>query len=113
MGVKAQAAAARPRPLSPVASSTAPTGKAVRQAGRSALAPLATFSSALWLRVTGLFFTLIALAMASGAWRVRDGVHPSADPGTLRHFWLFSGLAALFAYFAISSFVRAALRERR
>ncbi len=75
-------------------------------------APLATFSSALWLRVTGLFFAVVAVTMFGGAWRLRGVLHPGADPHTLQHFWIFAGVAVLFGYFAVSSFVRAALRER-
>ena len=93
---------------------TLPSVAQVRGAGRSVWGPLATFSGALWLRVTGLFFGLIALAMASGAWRVRGAVQaagPTSREGW--HLYLFVGFAALFAYFAVSSFVRASRRERR
>lgn len=75
-------------------------------------APLATFSSALWLRVTGCFFGLVALTMTTGAWRLRGAVHSGAEPASLQHFWIFAGFAVLFGYFAVSSFVRARLRER-
>ena len=86
----------------------------MRGASRSFLGPLATFSTALWLRVTGTFFAVIALAMANGAWRLRGAVHAgltgSADG---KHFWVFLLFGTLFGYFAVSSFVRANLRERR
>lgn len=86
----------------------------VRGASRSFLGPLAAFSGALWLRVTGLFFGLVGFALASGAWRLRGAVlGPQHDPEQLRHFWVFSGFGALFLYFAVSGFVRAARRERR
>lgn len=84
-----------------------------RAAGRSVWGPLATFSSALWLRVTGSFFALVAWAMLAGAWRLRGMVHAGGDPQLSRHFWLFAGFGVLFGYFAVSSFVRASLRERR
>lgn len=80
---------------------------------RAVWAPLATFSGALWLRVTGCFFALIALTMASGAWRMRGALRPGTDPLSQHHLWMFFGFAALFGYFAVSSFVRANLRERR
>lgn len=86
----------------------------VRSASRSVWAPLATFSSALWLRVTGLFFALVCAVMASGAWRVRGAMrNAAADPVGARHFWLFAACAVLFGYFAVTGFMRASLRERR
>ena len=99
-----------PRPA-PVPLRSVPTQ--ARVAGRSVLAPLATFSGALWLRVTGCFFALIAFTMLSGAWRARAALHPGSDAGSLRHFWMFAAFGVLFGYFAVSSFVRASLRERR
>jgi hypothetical protein len=43
--------------------------------GRSVWKPLARFSSVLWLEVTGTFFTLIAVFVASGAWKLRGAIH--------------------------------------
>ncbi len=88
-------------------------GNGLRQMRRSFWQPLAVFSGALWLRVTGLFFAMIALTMGGGAWRLHPGLHSGiAFPGP-RRFWVFAAFAALFGYFAVSSFVRASLRERR
>lgn len=103
----AKAAAAVPR------GTASPARNSARTPARSVWAPLATFSSALWLRVTGAFFALIAITMASGAWRTRVALRPGADPGSLRHFWLFLGFASLFGYFTVSSFLQARARERR
>ncbi len=86
----------------------------MRAASRSLWAPLAAFSGALWLRVTGLFFGLIAGIMASAAWRDREAARAGgADPVAHQHFWLFAGFTALFAYFAVSGFLRAGQRERQ
>lgn len=82
-------------------------GAGVSNFKRSFWHPLATFSGALWLRVTGLFFALLAVTMAGGGWRL---LH--AGTGASHRLWLFVSLAALFFYFAISSFVRAHLKER-
>ena len=89
------------------------TAAGAKRAGRSVWAPLATYSSALWLRVTGLFFAMVASVMASGAWRSRGALHPGANPVASRHFWIFLVLAGLFAYFAVRGFARANARERR
>ena len=88
-------------------------GNGVKHFKRSFWGPLATFSGALWLRVTGLFFALIAFAMGGGAWRLREGAFLHSAPAQAHRFWVFAAFTVLFGYFAVSSFVRAALRERR
>lgn len=75
--------------------------------------PLAVFSGALWLRVTGLFFAMIAFTVGAGAWRLRGGWKSASQTSAGMRFWLFAGVAGVFAYFAVSSFVRANLKERR
>jgi hypothetical protein len=76
------------------------------RAGKSMLAPVRKFSSVLWLEVTGTFFTLIAVFVGQAVWKLR---------GTWRgpKFFVYAGLFALFAYFAVSSFVRARRRDRQ
>ena len=76
----------------------------------SFVAPIAKFSGTIWLQVTGVFFGLVAVAMGGGAWRARAAFH--APPGSHEAIKLYTYLAVfvVFAYFAISSFVRA---ERR
>ncbi len=85
----------------------------MRHLGRSVWRPLALFSGVLWLRVTGLFFGLIAAAMAEGAWRLRAAPRTMAGSTEAHRFWIFAFFAALFGYFTVSSFVRASLKERR
>jgi hypothetical protein len=98
-------------PASPGRTRQAKAG--VQHLGRSLWTPLAHFSSVLWLRVTGLFFALIAWAMGTGAWRLRGAAQGRPVTTDTQHFWLFAGFGVLFGYFAVSSFVRASLRERR
>ncbi|HVG26198.1 MAG TPA: hypothetical protein VM865_01235 [Acidobacteriaceae bacterium] len=85
-------------------------GVAGQQAKKSFFAPLARFSGVLWLQVTGTFFAVIAVAMGSGAWRLRGALHGAGAPGDLRKLCVFGAVFLVFAYFAVSSFVRA---ERR
>ncbi len=80
---------------------------------RSFWQPLAVFAGALWSRVTGLFFALLAVTMGSGAWRTRGALHPGAGRLAVGHFMLFGSFTLLFGYFAVSSFVRARLKERK
>jgi cation transport ATPase len=81
--------------------------------GRSVWTPVARFSSVVWLQVTGLFFALIAMFLAQGAWKERAAWHqPLASHGATK-FYVLVGAFAAFAYFSVSNFVRAYLRERR
>ncbi len=90
-----------------------PLGGRARYLKHSLWQPLAVFSGALWLRVTGVFFALLASTMGAAAWRQRSDLHTAAGFSGAHHFWLFGCFTALFGYFAVSSFIRANLRERR
>jgi len=84
-----------------------------RNLGRSVWSPFARFSSVLWLEVTGTFFAIFALIAGEAAWKVRAA--PRLAPGSpeARHAYLYLVIFALFAYFAVSSFVRARKRSRK
>jgi hypothetical protein len=70
--------------------------------------PLARFSSVLWLQVTGTFFVLIAVFLSQGLWKERGAARlPMGSHEALMAAFV------VFAYFAISNFVRAHLRGRR
>ena len=95
---------------------TGPTDRQL-QAGsehlkQSLLRPLAAYSRALWLRVTGTFFTLLAVTVGMGAWRVRPNLHLNGSLRAAHHLWVFIAFAGLFGYFAVSSFMRANQVER-
>jgi hypothetical protein len=80
--------------------------------GRSVWSPLAHFSSVLWLQVTGSFFAVIAVFLAQGAWKQRGawrlwGTHEATK------LYVVAAACLLFAYLAVSNFVRAARRERK
>ncbi len=76
--------------------------------------PFARLSGVLWLELTGVFFGLFALSAGVGAWKLRSAWQAStADPAAHAHFLLAVGIAVLFGYFCLSSFVRARRRERR
>lgn len=81
--------------------------------GRSVWTPLARFSSVVWLQVTGLFFALIAMFMAQGAWKERGAMKLPLGSHEALKFYALTAAFAAFAYFTISNFVRAYLRERR
>jgi len=81
--------------------------------GRSVWTPLARFSSVVWLQVTGLFFGLIAMFLAQGAWKERAAWRLPVGSHEATKFWVLAIAFAAFGYFAVSNFVRAWLRERR
>ena len=84
--------------------------RASQSAGRSVWKPFAKFSSVLWLEITGSFFALFAFALLRGAWMLRG-----FPAGTIErsHLYLYAVPGALFAWFAVSNFLRARRRHRR
>lgn len=80
---------------------------------RSFFRPLAVYSGALWLRVTGTFFALLAFTMATGVWRSWPGLRVHRSFRTDPHFWVFLVLAGLFGYFAVTSFLEAGRLEQK
>jgi hypothetical protein len=91
----------------------AATSTHARRLGRSVWSPLARFSSVLWLQVTGTFFTLLALFLSQGLWKDRGAVWLPINSHAAEKFYVQLVAFVVFAYFAISNFVRAHLRERR
>jgi len=81
--------------------------------GRSVWTPLARFSSVVWLQVTGLLFALIAMFLAQGAWKERAAWHLPLGSHAATKFWVLAVAFVAFAYFSVSNFVRAWLRERK
>ena len=86
---------------------------AAKVAGKSALAPVAKFSSVLWLEVTGTFFGLVALVMGEAVWKLRANFHLAPSAPEARKLYMYLAIFLVFLYFAVSSFVRAARRQRR
>ena len=82
-----------------------------RRFGEAVWAPLARHSGVLWLEFTGVFFGLFALSAAIGLWQHRDEF--LAGGFIHRRLWLGVLMFAVFFYFTVSSFVRAARRGRR
>jgi hypothetical protein len=89
-----------------------PDGYAMKAAGRQAkssfVTPVVRFSSVIWLQVTGVFFALVAFTMGAAAWRERAALHTAAGPHNMMKLWAYLAVCAVFTYFTISSFVRAA-----
>ena len=90
----------------------ATTKKHAGKLGRSVWTPLARFSSVVWLQVTGLFFALIAMFLAQGAWNERGAWRLPLGSHAATKFYVLAVAFATFAYFAVSNFVRAHRRDR-
>jgi hypothetical protein len=85
-----------------------------RRFGEAAWGPVAKAGGTIWLEVTGVFFALIALAMGTEAWRLRDNLHDLGPNHALHlRFLAAAAVASLFGFFCLSNFVRASLRSRR
>lgn len=79
-----------------------------RQAKSSLVTPVVRYSSVLWLQVTGVFFGLVAFTMGMAAWRAQ--FHDGVNPHNALKVCAYAAVCALFTYFTVSSFVRAARR---
>jgi hypothetical protein len=89
-----------------------PDAQTVKAAGEQAksslVTPVVRFSSVLWLQLTGVFFALVAVTMAMAAWKARAGLHSAPNSYGAMKVYAYVAVCALFAYFTVSSFVRAA-----
>ena len=77
------------------------------------LTPVKRFSSVLWLEVTGTFFALFALFLGQGVWRLHNSFKASPTSSEAHKAYFYLAMFLVFAYFSISSFVRANRRQRR
>ena len=84
-----------------------------KQLGESVWRPFLRLSGVLWLEFTGVFFGIFAAFAASGAWKLRSELHETAtNHDAHMRLLLAGGMALLFAYFCVSSFVRASRKGR-
>ena len=120
---QAAEAASAPNPASDTRPTSTPSQAATRcipdvqtvrtagkQAKSSLVAPVVRFSSVVWLQVTGVFFGLVAFTMGMAAWRARAGFHAAANSTEAMKVCAYVAVCALFTYFTVSSFLRAARR---
>ena len=75
------------------------------------LTQLKHFSSVLWLQVTGSFFALFAVFLGSGVWKLRADFKSSPSTPEAHKLYFYVAIFLVFAYFTVSSFVRASRRE--
>jgi hypothetical protein len=108
-----QAAQATVRAASQVVQTGQGLARGGKKFGESFWGQLKRLSGVLWLEFTGVFFGIFALYAASGAWKLRAALPDTpANHEAHVHFLLAAGMAILFGYFCVSSFVRASRRGK-
>jgi hypothetical protein len=85
------------------------TLRAASQAGATTARAFGRVAHQLWLEVTGVVFLLMALSFAGGAVREVNKYH--AGRAGLRNVALAGGVALLFGWFGVSSFLRVKKRK--
>ena len=84
-----------------------------RGLGQSVLTPVKRFSSVLWLEVTGTFFALFAVVLGQAVWRLHASFKAAPGSPEAHKAYFYLALFLVFAYFSVSSFVRANRQQRR
>jgi hypothetical protein len=103
-------AAPPPRPAKNYAEPARRVGVGTRRFTKAVAGPLAHISGTLWLEITGLFFALFTIFFGQNAWRTRASALHGPEHA---HFLLYAVITLVFAYFCISSFLKASRRSRK
>ena len=94
------------------------TGRGLKEGGKrfgeAVWGPFVKLSGALWLELTGVFFGIFAVFAASNAWKMRWALRETAGNHDAHARLLFAaGMAIVFGYFCVTSFVKANRRVKR
>ena len=109
----AQAGNGRPAaaaPAIPIANRVAGVKRGAKAFGQAFLGPFTHAGSVLWLEITGLFFALFALFFAQSVYRLHAAWRQGPEH---THLLLYCALTVAFAWFSVSSFLRAYRKSRR
>jgi hypothetical protein len=98
------------RPRIKLDSKVAGAKRGAKAFGQAFLGPFTHAGGILWLEITGLFFALFALFFVQSVYRVRTNVWQGPEHG---HLLLYAALAVGFAWFSVSSFLRAYRKSKR
>jgi hypothetical protein len=104
------AASPQTRPSIKLDSKLAGAKRGAKAFGQAFLGPFTHAGSILWLEITGLFFALFALFFVQNAYRVRASWWQGPEHV---HLLLYAALAFGFAWFSVSSFLRAYRKSKR
>ena len=94
------------------------TGQGLKRGGKrfgeAVWGPFVKLSGVLWLEFTGVFFGLFAVTAGMGLWKQRAAWRVTATNHDAHvRLLLVAGMAVVFGYFFVSSFVRANRRGKR
>jgi len=109
----AQAGNGRPAaaaPANPIANRVATAKRGAKAFGQAFLGPFTHAGSVLWLEITGLFFALFALFFAQSVYRLHAAWSRGPEHTQLL---LYCALAVAFAWFSVSSFLRAYRKSKQ
>jgi hypothetical protein len=99
-----------PRASIKMGSRVAVAKRGAKAFGQAFLGPFTHAGSILWLEITGLFFALFALFFVQNIYRVRGSWRQGPEHA---HLLLYIALAVGFAWFSVSSFMRAYRKSKR
>jgi hypothetical protein len=105
-----QAAPPQSRPGIKLDSKLAGAKRGAKAFGQAFLGPFTRAGSILWLEITGLFFALFALFFVQSVYRVRTSLWHGPEHA---HLLLYAAMAVGFAWFSVSSFLRAYRKSKR
>ena len=109
----AQAGNGRPAaaaPAIPISNRVAGVKRGAKAFGQAFLGPFTHAGSVLWLEITGLFFALFAVFFAQSVYRVHAAWRQGPEH---THLLLYCALAVAFAWFSVSSFLRAYRKSKQ
>ncbi len=82
--------------------------------GEAVWSPFVRLGGVLWLELTGVFFGLFAVTAGVGVWKQRaEWRGAAAQPAAHGHLLMLGGMAVMFGYFCLTSFVKARRREKK
>jgi hypothetical protein len=97
-------------PAIPISNRVAGVKRGAKAFGKAFLGPFTHAGSVLWLEITGLFFALFALFFAQSVYRLHAAWRQGPEH---THLLLYCALTVAFAWFSVSSFLRAYRRSNR
>jgi hypothetical protein len=97
-------------PARQVGNQVASVKRGVKAFGQAVWTPFGHAGGVLWLEITGLFFALFTLFFVQSAYRVRGAWRAGPEHA---HLVLYVVLGLGFAWFSVSSFLRAYRKSKR
>ena len=97
-------------PAIPISNRVAAVKRGAKAFGQAFLGPFTHAGSMLWLEITGLFFALFALFFAQSVYRLHAAWRQGPEH---THLLLYCALTVAFAWFSVSSFLRAYRKSKQ